>query len=425
MIDRCISVSGLGYTGLPLLVALADQVRAVIGLEVDAVRVQELQAGVDRSGSVDAERLAGLGPCLTLDSSRLVEADFHIIAVPTPVDQACEPDLGALFAATARVGAQLRPGARVVYESTVYPGLTEEECIPRLEQASGLCCGRDFVVGYSPERVNPGDALHSLEQTVKIIACPDDAVLEEMAELYGTVVQAGLHRVSRIRVAEAAKVIENTQRDINIALMNEFAMLFEQLGLDTADVLAAAGSKWNFMRYTPGLVGGHCIGVDPYYLTCKARSVGYEPRLILAGRDINDAMGAHIAHRVMRELLRSGRPLVVTVLGVSFKADVPDVRNSRTVDLIAGLRDSGAQVQVHDPVADAVALRADHGVEVVAVEALQPASAVVLAVPHRQFVEASWGLIRALLHEQGGMVFDVKSVLPRERLPAGVSLLRL
>lgn len=416
---------GLGYIGLPLLVALAPKVRHAVGFDADVERVHELQAGIDRTGSIEPARLAGLKDVFTTDAKRLAEVDFHIIAVPTPINHACEPDLSALYAATAIVGAQLKPGALVVYESTVYPGLTEEECIPRLEEASGLACGQDFVVGYSPERVNPGDAAHSLESTVKIIACPDPGALEEMARIYGDVVGAGLHRAPSIRVAEAAKVIENTQRDLNIALMNELALLFERLGLDTADVLEAAGSKWNFIGFTPGLVGGHCIGVDPYYLTYKARHAGYAPRLILAGRDINDGMGVHVARRLLREMLRTKVSGPVTVLGLSFKPEVPDVRNSRVADLVAELRDFGITVQVHDPIADAAAARADYGIELLTREQLASTGAVVLAVPHRCFTEAGWPLVLGLLNKSAGIVYDVKSVLSRAQTPPGVRLLRL
>lgn len=418
-------MTGLGYIGLPLLVALASRVRHAVGFDADVERVHELQAGIDRTGSVKPACLAGLKDVFTADAGKLAAADFHIIAVPTPINHACEPDPSALYAATVTVGARLRPGALVVYESTVYPGLTEEECIPRLEEASGLACGRDFVVGYSPERVNPGDAAHSLENTVKIIACPDPAALEVMADVYGNVVRAGLHRAPSIRVAEAAKVIENTQRDLNIALMNELALLFERLGLDTADVLEAAGSKWNFIGFTPGLVGGHCIGVDPYYLTYKARHAGYAPRLILAGRDINDCMGVHIARRLLREMLRAKISGPVTVLGLSFKPEVPDVRNSRVADLVAELRDFGVTVQVCDPIADVAAARADYGIELLAQEQLAAAGAVVLAVPHRCFAEAGWPLMQQLLSESAGIVYDVKSVLPRAQTPPGVRLLRL
>jgi len=424
---RDIAVIGLGYVGLPLALALARHHR-VVGYDSDADRIAELRAGRDRSGNLGAAELAGAGLAFSDDPESLRDAEVHIIAVPTPLNHARQPDLGPLLAASELLGSRLRPGATVIYESTVYPGATEEECIPVLERASGLVCGRDFHVGYSPERINPGDVEHSLQNTVKVIAAADEATLALMQALYGQVVQAGLHRAGSIRVAEAAKVIENTQRDINIALMNEFALVFETMGLDTMDVLEAAGSKWNFLPFTPGLVGGHCIGVDPYYLTYKALLEGYAPRLILAGRSINDSMGRHVARAVVHGLILRGERVQggrVSVLGLSFKPDVGDVRNSRVVELVAELRAFGMQVQVHDPVADAEAAREEHGLQLLAYEELQAAMAVVLAVPHRCFLDGGWPRVSGLLHEGRGLVFDVKAVLPRAQIPAGITLRRL
>jgi len=422
-----IAIIGLGYVGLPLALALARHHR-VVGYDSDADRIAELRAGRDRSGNLGAAELAGAGLAFSDDPESLRDAEVHIIAVPTPLNHARQPDLGPLLAASELLGSRLRPGATVIYESTVYPGATEEECIPVLERASGLVCGRDFHVGYSPERINPGDVEHSLQNTVKVIAAADEATLALMQALYGQVVQAGLHRAGSIRVAEAAKVIENTQRDINIALMNEFALVFETMGLDTMDVLEAAGSKWNFLPFTPGLVGGHCIGVDPYYLTYKALLEGYAPRLILAGRSINDSMGRHVARAVVHGLILRGERVQggrVSVLGLSFKPDVGDVRNSRVVELVAELRAFGMQVQVHDPVADAEAAREEHGLQLLAYEELQAAMAVVLAVPHRCFLDGGWPRVSGLLHEGRGLVFDVKAVLPRAQIPAGITLRRL
>ena len=327
---RRIAVIGLGYVGLPVAAAFGER-GPVIAFDSDATRIEELRRGVDRNATVGAKRLAAPLLELTRDPRDLGRADFFIVAVPTPVDAAKHPDLGALEAASRTVGGEIRPGAIVVYESTVYPGATEDVCIPILEEASGLRAGRDFFVGYSPERINPGDEAHGFAQVVKVVAAGDPDTLETVAGVYGSVVEAGVHRAPSIRVAEAAKVIENTQRDINIALMNEVAMIFDRLGIDTGDVLAAAGTKWNFLPFRPGLVGGHCIGVDPYYLTHEAMRAGHHPEVILSGRRINDEIGSFVATSVVRLLIQAGatvRGAVVTVLGAAFKENVPDVRNS-------------------------------------------------------------------------------------------------
>ncbi len=425
--ERCISVVGLGYVGLPLLLAFAKENR-VIGFDVNTRRVAELRDGRDRSGITSPEQLATLRDSLSADAACLEEADFHIVAVPTPITATREPDLGRLRIASETLGARLRHGAIVVYESTVYPGATEEECLPMLEQASGLCADRDFHVAYSPERVNPGDSEHNLENTVKVVAARDARTLEQVAALYARVVRAGIHRAPSIRVAEAAKVVENTQRDLNIALMNEVALICRTLELDTGDVLEAAATKWNFLPFSPGLVGGHCIGVDPYYLTHKARLNDYVPRVILAGRGVNDSIGVYVARMVAKRLVLAGervRGARVTVLGFSFKEDVPDARNTRVAELARELASFGVEVQLHDPLADAEAVHEEYGLRLLERTALRPANAVVLAVPHRVFREAGWVGVSSLLEGGVGVVFDVKSVLPRAELPDGVDLQRL
>ena len=359
-----------------------------------------------------------------------------MVVVPTPIDNAKRPDLSPLESAARTVGKQLRPGTIVVFESTVYPGCTEEVCVPILEAASGLpWAGRPgfagdagFYVGYSPERINPGDKTHRLETITKVVAGDTPETLDRLAELYGSVVDAGIHRAASIKVAEAAKVIENTQRDLNIALMNELAMIFERLGVDTLDVLEAAGTKWNFLPFRPGLVGGHCIGVDPYYLTFKAESSGYHPQVVLAGRRINDGMGKFIAEQTVKQLAQRGLPVTgssVTVLGLTFKEDCPDLRNSRVPDIVAELEAYGCAVQVHDPLASAEEARDEYGIELHDWEDLQPAQALVLAVPHRAYTALDVSALREVL-AAGGVIVDVKGIVDRmQARGAGVALWRL
>ena len=424
---RSISVVGLGYVGLPVAVAFGRRAR-VIGFDIDARRIEELRRGVDRTREVEPADLAGTDVRFTSDAADLHEADFHIVAAPTPIDDTKRPDLGPLLEAARTVGRHLARGDVVVFESTVYPGATEEDCVPVLEDASGLVCGTDFTVGYSPERINPGDREHTFTRIPKLVAGQDEATLDIVASVYGSVVTAGVHRASTIRVAEAAKVIENTQRDLNIALMNELAHIFAGLGIDTRDVLAAAGTKWNFLPFTPGLVGGHCIGVDPYYLAHKAATLGYRPEVILAGRRINDGMGAQVAGLAVKALVRHGlgtSRTVVTILGFTFKEDIPDSRNTRVVDIVRELEDYGLTVQVHDPCADPDEASREYGVEIAAGDALRPADAVILAVAHSMFVERGWPGITALLRGPDGIVVDVKGVLDRASRPGGIELLRL
>ena len=424
---RNISVVGLGYVGLPVAVEFGMRSR-VTGFDIDPERIDQLRRGMDRTRAVEPADLAAADVRFTSDATELRAADFHIVAVPTPVDDTKRPDLRPLLGAARTVGLHLESGDVVVFESTVYPGATEEDCVPVLEEASGLACGTDFTVGYSPERINPGDRDHTFTKIPKVVSGQDDRTLDIVAGVYESVVTAGVHRAATIRVAEAAKVIENTQRDLNIALMNELALIFARMGIDTRDVLAAAATKWNFVPFTPGLVGGHCIGVDPYYLAHKAAMLSYHPQVILAGRRVNDGMGAYVAGRAVKALVRRDAGAcgaVVTILGFTFKENVADLRNTRVVDIVRELEDYGLTVQIHDPCADPGEASREHGVEIVAGDALRPADAVVLAVPHAEFVERGWPGVTALLRDARGIVIDVKGVLDRGSRPGGIELLRL
>ncbi len=423
---RKVAVIGLGYVGLPVAVAFARAGFEVTGFDIDRARVAELRRGEDRTREVDADALLGSGLRPTHEAAALRAADFFIVTVPTPIDEALQPDLSALMAASRTVGSALKRGDIVVYESTVYPGSTEEDCLPVLERTSGLVGGRDFTVAYSPERINPGDRRHRFETIRKVVAGQDSRTLDVVAETYGAVVEAGVFRASSIKVAEAAKVIENTQRDLNIALMNELALICARLGIDTADVLAAAGTKWNFLPFTPGLVGGHCIGVDPYYLTYKAQKVGLHPQVVLAGRRVNDAMGAYIGRECVHRVIKLGRASpVVTVLGVAFKEDVPDIRNSKVIDVIREVAGFGIRVQVCDPEVDVAEVRHAYGIDLVPLDRLEPADAVLLAVPHETFRTGGWPLVSRLLRQEGGCVLDVEHVLDRASTPDTVDLWRL
>ncbi|MGB9115062.1 nucleotide sugar dehydrogenase [Bradyrhizobium sp.] len=423
---RKIAVIGLGYVGLPVAVAFARGGSPVVGFDIDQTRVRELRAGQDRTREVETSDLKLPSLSFTSEAGALQSADFFIVTVPTPIDAARRPDLGAMLEASRLVGASLKRGDIVVYESTVYPGAVEEECMPILEQCSGLKAGSDFNIGYSPERINPGDQQHRFESIVKVVSAQNPETLDVVADVYGSVVKAGIHRAPSIKVAEAAKVIENTQRDLNIAFMNELSLIFQALDIDTGDVLAAARTKWNFLPFQPGLVGGHCIGVDPYYLTYRAEKAGYHPEVILSGRRINDGMGQRIARECVRGLLRrKGAGGVVTILGLTFKEDVPDTRNSRVVDIIRELESFGLQVQVHDPLANAVDARHEYGVTITELDALRPADAVILAVAHGSYLDDSWPLVQKLLIGGSGLVFDVKMKLDRGSKPAGIELWRL
>jgi UDP-N-acetyl-D-galactosamine dehydrogenase len=423
---RTIAVIGLGYVGLPVAVAFARSGVSVIGFDIDHGRIKELRAGYDRTREVEPEDLAQ--PTLAYEDrpEKLGPADFYIVTVPTPIDEANRPDLSALLGASETVGKVLGGGDIVVYESTVYPGAIEEDCLPVLERASGLRSGRDFTLAYSPERINPGDKLHRFESITKVVGAQDARTLDIVADVYGSVVAAGIHRAPSIKVAEASKVIENTQRDLNIALMNELSAIFHQLGIDTGDVLAAAATKWNFQNFYPGLVGGHCIGVDPYYLTYRAEKAGYHPQVILAGRRINDGVGHRVARECVRRLLRRqcASP-TVTILGLTFKEDVPDIRNSKVVDIVHELGSFGIDVQVHDGLANAAEAHREYGIRLADMKALRPAHAVILAVAHQEYLRGGWPLVTGLLAGGEGIVLDVKCRLSRDMQPDGIDLWRL
>ncbi len=423
---RKIAVIGLGYVGLPVAVSFARAGNPVCGFDIDAHRVEELRAGRDRTREVEPSDLSLKGLSFDSDPACLRTCDFFIVTVPTPIDEANRPDLRALLGASETVGKAVPKGAIVVYESTVYPGCIEEVCVPVLERASGLKAGADFTVGYSPERINPGDRMHRFETIVKLVAGQDQRTLDIVAEVYGSVVTAGIHRAPSIKVAEAAKVIENTQRDLNIALMNELSAICHRLDIDTGDVLAAAGTKWNFQKFYPGLVGGHCIGVDPYYLTFRAERAGYHPEVILAGRRINDNVGQRVALACVQSLFKRGRAnAVVTILGITFKENVPDTRNSRVVDIVRELEKTGVEVQVHDPIAVPEEAKREYGVTLTDRERLKPADAVILAVAHEEYVKGGWSLVTKLLRSQDATVFDVRSVLDRAAKPEAIELWRL
>lgn len=406
-----IAVVGLGYVGLPLAVHLAAHFD-VVGFDLNAQRLDELRSGQDRTLEVEDSDLADVNIEFTSAEQDLARCRFIIVAVPTPIDEYNIPDLAPLRSASAITGRCLQGGSCVVFESTVYPGATEEVCVPMMEQASGLCFGRDFTVGYSPERINPGDKVHTLDSIVKIVSGSDSATADLLENVYGRVVTAGIHKASCIKVAEAAKVIENTQRDLNIALMNELAMIFDIMGISTLEVLEAAGTKWNFLPFRPGLVGGHCIGVDPYYLTFKADSLGYHPEMILAGRRVNDGMGKYIAERTVKLLIQQGKAVKgakVALLGLTFKEDVPDLRNTRAVDIVDELKEYEVQVLVHDPLADAEEAKRYYGLELSSMEALQGVDAVVIAVMHKAYAEMGIEGIARFCSDGDPIVVDVKN----------------
>ncbi len=413
--DR-IAVLGLGYVGLPLALALARHGFDVVGLDTHAPTVASLKAGRDPNGEVADASVAGSTAQFTHDSADLSTCTAFIIAVPTPITDAKAPDLGPVLGACATIAPHLTDGALVILESTVYPGVTEEVCGPALAAGSGLAPGTQIKLAYSPERVNPGDAEHSMENVVKIIAAQDAATLDRVEAIYAPVVKAGLHRASSIATAEAAKVIENTQRDLNIALVNEFSLIFSRLGLDTLEVLEAAGTKWNFLPFKPGLVGGHCIGVDPYYLTYRAEQLGYHPEVILAGRRINDQMGAHVAQTLIKAMLARGfglRGARVLVMGYTFKENCADTRNTRVADIVAELADYSVVAEVHDPWVGASRLRDSHGVQAVETPKTGDYDAIIVAVGHREFVEMGSDAVRAF-GKEGAVLFDIKGIFGKE-----------
>jgi len=424
---RNISVIGLGYVGLPVAVAFG-QLSKVIGFDSNQKRINELIDGVDKTGEVISSELSSSNIYFTSDLNDLSKADFHIISVPTPIDNFKRPDLNPLFSASRAVGKILKKGDIVVYESTVYPGVTEDECAPILQDESDLLCGEEFFLGYSPERINPGDKKHTFKTIKKVVSAQNETTLQIVADVYSSVIDAGVYKASSIKVAEAAKVIENTQRDLNIALMNELAILFKRMDIDTHDVIEAAGTKWNFLPFEPGLVGGHCIGVDPYYLTHKSMLLGYTPQVILSGRNINDGMGKYIAETLIDNIKKENKDvhgIVITILGITFKENISDIRNTRVIDLITELRNYPVTVQICDTHAESIAVRDEYQVDLTALDNLKKADVVVLAVPHDDFVEQGWKLISELIQPKGGIVYDVKSVLDKNTIPENINLFRL
>lgn len=414
---KSVAVVGLGYVGLPLAVALAHHFK-VIGFDVSSERVAELTAGYDRTKEVDDALLATSSAIFTDDASQLAEAGVIIVAVPTPIDDHRNPDLTPVKRASVTVGRHMKTGSIVVYESTVYPGVTEDICVPILERESGLSFGTDFTVGYSPERINPGDKVHTLQTIVKVVSGSDAQTADLLAYVYGSVVTAGIHRAASIKVAEAAKVIENTQRDLNIALMNELSLIFEHMGIDTLEVLEAAGTKWNFLPFRPGLVGGHCIGVDPYYLTFKAEELGYHPQVILAGRRINDGMGKHVAEMTVKRMIRNGCRIAgarVGILGFTFKENVPDLRNTRVIDVVKELREYGVTVLVNDPHADSAEAMHEYGLELADITAFQNLDALILAVPHEEYLAMDFNTVRTwFANKEHFLLLDVKGALSKD-----------
>ncbi|QPD03667.1 MAG: Protein CapL [Candidatus Nitrospira kreftii] len=426
--SRSIAVVGLGYVGLPIAVAFGKR-GSVIGFDVNKKKIAELLNGIDRTGEVSKSDLVSSRVRYTSEPTDLKGADFIIVAVPTPINEALQPDLTALQKASELIGRNLSKGSIVVYESTVYPGATEEVCLPILERTSGMQVGVDFKLGYSPERINPGDKEHTLEKIIKVVSAQDPESLNIVADTYSLVVKAGIHRASSIKVAEAAKVIENTQRDLNIALMNELSLIFHRLGVDTKSVLEAAGTKWNFLKFSPGLVGGHCIGVDPYYLTSKAESVGYHPEVILAGRRINNGMGKFVAEHTVKLLSQLSRPingLKVGVLGLTFKENVPDLRNSKVPDIIRELREYGIEVLVHDPIAEAEEALAEYDIPLVEWAKMKDLDGLIVAVAHKNFSQLKlMDLLHPVRNQKQAVVIDVKGILNPAEIPAQIKYWRL
>ncbi|CAK0776510.1 Protein CapL [Azospirillaceae bacterium] len=415
------AIIGLGYVGLPIALAMASRHEGTVGFDISERRITQLRQHRDDTREVEPEVLRRTTLNITNNPADLAGVSFFIVTVPTPIDNNRQPDLSAVLSACDTVGRVLQPGGVVVFESTVYPGVTEDICGPRLARASGLDRSR-FRLGYSPERINPGDREHTLERIIKVVSGEDPETLERVASAYASIVPAGVHRATSIQVAEAAKVIENTQRDLNIALMNELALIFDRLGIRTGDVLAAAGTKWNFLRFTPGLVGGHCIGVDPYYLTAKAESLGYHPQVILAGRRINDGMGVYIAQRIIKLLIQADLPVKgakVGILGLTFKENVPDLRNSRVPDIIGELKQYGVQPMVHDPLADPTEAHHEYGIELEPLDKFQGMHALIIAVPHQIYAETPPTELFARL-QNGGVVVDVKAMLKPQTVPSSV-----
>lgn len=422
--EERIAVIGLGYVGLPVALAFAKKFPNTIGFDINKARVQALANGIDKTGECSSEELASSTIVWSSDAEDLRASTFFVIAVPTPIDMSKRPDLTPVRRASETVGSVLSKGAVVVFESTVYPGVTEDICGPILATASGLEAGTDFKLGYSPERINPGDKEHTLSKIMKVVSGQDAETLDRVAATYGAIIDAGIHRAPSIKVAESAKVIENTQRDLNIALMNELAKIFDHMNISTRDVLAAAKTKWNFLNFSPGLVGGHCIGVDPYYLTTKAEEMGYHPEVILAGRRINDSMGKFIAEKMVKLLIRADGSSIkrskVGILGITFKENVPDYRNSRVPDIIAELQEYGMHTLVHDPLADSHEIEDEYGVPLSDWNELTDLDGMILAVPHMEYLDLD---IASVLQKMkpNGVLIDVKSALDPKQIPGSIT----
>lgn len=423
-----LSLTGLGYVGMPIAVAFAKKVK-VVGFDFNKKKIELYKNGIDPTNEVGNDEISRTTVEFTSDPSRLREASFHIVAVPTPVNTDNTPDLSPVEGASRFVGRNLTRGSVVVYESTVYPGVTEEICVPILEHESGMKCGVDFFVGYSPERINPGDKQHRLENIVKIVSGMDAETLDTIAKVYGLVVNAGVHRAESIKVAEAAKVIENSQRDINIAFMNELSIIFNRMGIDTQSVLSAAGTKWNFLKFSPGLVGGHCIGVDPYYLTYRAEQMGYHSQIILAGRRINDDMGKYVAESLIKQLIRADSPIKgarVAILGFTFKENCPDIRNTRVIDIVNELKEYGITATVADAQADGAEVLSHYGIELTPMEDVHDMDAVVIAVSHSAYKSLSIDDIKKLYRRGGKVLMDIKGILDKDAcVDAGLAYWRL
>lgn len=423
--NRKIAVVGLGYVGLPVAVAFGKK-QHVVGFDINNERINELETGYDRTNEVTDEDLKKANITFTSNSDELSKVDFIIVAVPTPINKNNQPDLTPLIKASETVGKALTKDTIVVYESTVYPGATEEDCVPVLEKFSGLTNGKDFFVGYSPERINPGDKVHTFETITKVVSGQTREVLDVVAEVYSMVVKAGVHKASSIKVAEAAKVIENTQRDVNIALMNEIAIIFDKVGIDTNEVLAASGTKWNFLNFKPGLVGGHCIGVDPYYLTHKAQELGHHPEVILAGRRINDNMAVHVASNIIKELLKKGitvQGMTINLLGLTFKENCPDLRNTKVIDIVTELEDYGIQLGINDVEADKATAQKLYDIELKDKQELKKSDALIFAVAHSDYVDNKEKYLELL--SDNGIVFDIKGIVKDSDLKDTQSIWRL
>lgn len=421
--NKKIAIIGLGYVGLPLLITFAKKFNNVIGFDINIPKILDLQNGIDITGEVNEEDLKKTKAIFTSSLERLMDRDFFIVAVPTPIDKANRPDLGPVISASECVGKVLKKGSIVVYESTVYPGVTEEICVEILSKVSGLKAGVDFKVGYSPERINPGDKEHSLENITKIISGQDEESLDIIEQIYGCIIEAGVYRAPCIKVAEAAKVIENIQRDLNIAFMNELAIIFNKLNIRTSDVLAAAGTKWNFIPFRPGLVGGHCIGVDPYYLTYKAEELGYIPQVILAGRRINNSMGKYIAEQTVKYLASFGKNVHgsrVGILGLTFKENVPDLRNSRVPDILVELKEYGIKTIVHDPYGDKKEAMEEYGIELEDLNDIKNLDAIILAVGHDSYIQLGVENFISRLKNKTGIFIDVKSIFSPHDFPKSI-----